>query len=671
MSYWNKSLKRDLLTNRTNTLLADLTSEADKLSDADTAFINLEYQALSNSLSISVIQSIAAKYRTVVDGFMTAADYDMVDCNKLLGYIAEEPEDLSFGELHGQWEVAKQNRDNAESAKNKYIREHSGTKSVWELILDVLTLVTVAINPDPLIVAAYDAAISSYQKEMDALQKKLDHLGEFEDRSGALFAHSVDYRTNATKALADLKDCVSSDGTFKDISYSSALNKLDKLHDQRQEDYLKQWLDKDGNIDMDAVEKFLFQDPDSITMDQYLAFCKLMDQMSDEEMTDMMNRASRIVPYDDYNGGYVEFSVVLQRAADLNGDLWNARYAAAGYPTSGFDDDAMCRAIAIQYASAKMAQMTSDIYVNGDVYKALPVYVKGSKVYFYPCIYNYEATTYGAGSMENGVTEIFKRIISKNEKGFSDHLKAWTAICVSNDTGTYQALIDDASRVMNLLGGADPAWKVTWDKGRDQVRGVVVGKMADKFKEKCADATTNVNIVTITLDLALFYKDMKDEYEKIRNNEIGQKDLTNLSYSLAFYMEKATSITYDGSGENAALQVKNLQVNAGDLQLALAAYNANNGGLDIDINWIYNYDKCTDAQKEAMGKYVAWFHSAKGIEQREAYRNAVSAAYDEIKKNNKEITNPPAYDALTPAQLKEIQKYMKDNSYKVKIKYWQ
>ena len=120
MSYWNKSLKRDLLTNRTNTLLADLTSEADKLSDADTAFINLEYQALSNSLSISVIQSIAAKYRTVVDGFMTAADYDSVDCRTLLGYISEESEDLIFGELHGNWEVAKQDRDNTQSELDTY-----------------------------------------------------------------------------------------------------------------------------------------------------------------------------------------------------------------------------------------------------------------------------------------------------------------------------------------------------------------------------------------------------------------------------------------------------------------------------------------------------------------------------------------------------------------------
>lgn len=670
MSYWDKSLYCEMLTERTNNLLTDLTNEGEKLSVAYTAFGDLENNSISYSPSIYVIRNIAGKYQSVIDGFITAVDYDMVDCNKLLGYISEEPEDLSFGELHGQWEVAKQNRDNEEAAKNKYIRENSGTKTVWEWILDVLTEVTIHITPDELVVANYNRRINNYQKEMDAWQAKLDRLGEFEDRSGKLFANSVDFRTNAIKALSDLKDCVSSDGTFKDIGYSSALNKLNKLHEQRQEDYLKQWLDKDGNIDMDAVEKFLFQDPDSVTMDQYLAFCKLMDQMSDEQMTEMMNRASRIVPNDDCNGAYLEFSVVIQRAADINAELWCARYKAAGYPLSYPDEEAMNRAIAIKYATVKLAEMAPQQYVTDEVYKYLPVYVDGSNVYFYPCIYMFEAQCYGADDYDKGVREIFKKIVANNPKGFSDHLNAWTVITVSNEQGTYQALINDASRVMNLLGGGDSATRVAWDNGRAFVRDQAINIGADIAGEVAEFAGPYLKTYTFALDLAEFFKDMQDERDKIHRNADGQQDLENLSYAIAFYLERGTTISYGGSGENEPMGVENVRVNAGDLQLALAAYNENNGGLDININWLYNYDKCTEAQKEALAKYVEWFHSAKGIEQREAYRNAVSAAYDEIKKNN-DFTNPPAYDALTPAQLKEIQKYMKDNSYPVKIKYWQ
>ena len=272
MSYWNKSLYRDRLTARTNSMLTDLSNEMDKLSAAGTAFRALRYQSKSKSPSISVICGIAEKYQIIIDGFITAADYDAVDCRKLLGYISEEPEDLIFGELYGNWEVAKQNRDNEESAKNKYISDNTYTKTSWEMISGVLTEVTTNVTPDRWVVDGYNQRIQNYQDEMDAWQAKLNRLGEFEDRSGALFVNSAEFRANAINALSELNACLSSDGSFKDNSDSSALDNLAKLHAQRQEEYYNQWLDENGNPDMDAIEAFLSQNPDSITLDQRLAF---------------------------------------------------------------------------------------------------------------------------------------------------------------------------------------------------------------------------------------------------------------------------------------------------------------------------------------------------------------------------------------------------------------
>ena len=152
MSYWNKSLYREMLTARVNSMLTDLTNEVDKLSVAYTAFSNLRYQSISNSPSISVIRSIAEKYQTVIDGFMTAADYDAADCRALLGYIGEEEEDLIFGELHGNWEVAKQNRDNTQSELNTYQRNSTYTTSYtdYDALGNEITI-TEDHYPDPII----------------------------------------------------------------------------------------------------------------------------------------------------------------------------------------------------------------------------------------------------------------------------------------------------------------------------------------------------------------------------------------------------------------------------------------------------------------------------------------------------------------------------------------
>ncbi len=681
MSYWNKSLKRDLLTNRTNTLLADLTSEADKLSDADTAFINLEYQALSNSLSISVIQSIAAKYRTVVDGFMTAADYDMVDCNKLLGYISAEEEDLIFGELYGQWQVAKEKKEKAESDLNNYQRKYSGTVDTITNVVGVLTLCPELIFADENVISRYELLIASYQREMDVYQKKLDRLGEFEDRSSKLFANSVDFRTNAVNALSDLKNCVSSDGTFKDLSYSSALSNLDKLHEQKQKEYYNQWHDSSGNIDMDAVEKFLFQDPNSVSMDQYLAFCKLMDEMSDEQMTDMMNRASRVINDYEINyerPSYIEVSQVLKEAADLNSTIWCAKYALNGYNRSGFDEAAMKRAIAIKYSAYQLEEMadreSSYIDPNGGIYKHLAVYVDGSNVYILPRIFDsdaYAAAYYaGKSGREEGVEAIFKKIIAGDMTNLNTSYLQWTVIGVDNNSDRDYAIDIAVKDIMNQLGGGQDASTYTKDKVKEKIH----DHMTQKALEKLAETYPGVAAFSFGMDLIKFYAELQEEYLKISKNQNGQANLDKDIFYSAFFINNATFITYGGPGYGNPMAFENVQYETGRLRIALAAYNKYNDGLDIDINWIYNYDKCTEAQQEAVAKYVLWFHRAQNGNGDnpgtiKGYDKEFYNAYERMQADGK-IKNPPSMYDLTPAQFREVQRFMEDPNCDINYDLW-
>ncbi len=270
MSYWNKSLHRAMLTARTNSMLSDLLNEIEKLSAADKAFRALRYQSKSKSPSIRVICDIAEKYQTIIEGFITAADYDAVDCRTLLGYISEEPEDLIFGELYGNWEVAKQNRDKEEAAKNTYIREHTGTETTWEWKLGVLTEVTKHITPDQWVIDGYNQRIQSYQNEMDAWQDRLNRLGEFEERSSALFVNSVEFRKNAINALSELNSIISSDGTIKEPGIGSALDNLAKLHPQRQNESYNHSIDEKGkDSQLEELES------------RKEAFQKVLEQISD------------------------------------------------------------------------------------------------------------------------------------------------------------------------------------------------------------------------------------------------------------------------------------------------------------------------------------------------------------------------------------------------------
>ena len=658
MSYWNKSLYRATLATRTANLLTDLTNEKEKLTAANTAFGELAYQSISNSPSVSVIENIALKYRAVVYGFMTAADYDMADCRKLLGYIGAETEDLIFGELHGQWEVAKEKRDKKQAELEKYKRDSTYSVSTTVYICGIPTTVTVDFHPNEYIVLLYKLMIASYQREMDAYQKKLDRLGEFEDKSGALFANSVDFRANATKALSDLKECVSSDGTFKDINYSYALNQLEKLHEQKQNEYLQQWLDKNGDPDWDAIDAFLFQDPDSVTMDQYLAFCKLMDQMSDEQLTELMNHMTKEV-YDLENGSYIEVSKVFQNAADLNATIWSYKYAATGFNPEGFDVDAMERAIAVKYGTDMITELATTkcwtSYIDSEeVYMVLPVFVDGSNVYILPFInrndavnadYYYNQTT----DPENGVKMIYRSILEGTTDDYIFNVPEWTVIKVDDDTSALKVLCDNIDYFIDELGGKAEDWHPGWAFGKE------LGTYAlDFILDK-----VSLGAVSDARDWIQFVIDLEKEYREVLANGDAHADVKSLEIFKAFYIDRVTSVTTQGRDFDST-QFENLRFNSGELQIAIAAYNKYNDGVDIDINWVYNFKNCTPEQKQALAKYLDWYYTGQNVTTDGLvadYRGKVETTYYSILSELRiDISKAPNVAKLTPAQFKEVQK---------------
>ena len=655
MSYWNKSLKRDLLTNRTNTLLADLTSEMEKLSAAELAFGNLAAQALSNSASINVIRSIAFKYKSVVNGFKTAAEYDAIDCRTLLGYIGEEEEDLIFGELYGNWEVAKQNRDNTQSELDTYKRDSTYTTSYTDY--DALgNEITITENhyPDPYVVSCYEQSIDGYQAEMDAWQAKLDRLGEFEDRSGALFTNSASFRTNATTALNELLDCVSENGTFRDAE-SNAVDVLDQLHTQRQEDYYDQWFDESGNPDWDAIDDFLYQDPANVPWDQKVAFCSFMDGLSDEQMTELMNHATR-VNYDSETMTYTnEVSEVMEQVADLNAALWCARYKLADYTVAGFDENAMNRAIAIKYAVKTLKDMAIEEngYMDPIYDKHLVVYVDGSNVYIIPRM-TLDDEYYYSDDPDEGAMLIFQHIIQRDIDFWTNYLEDYTLVSVNNDDTSISQLCDSVGNILIQISGGDPSeFNLAGEIGTEAFY-YLLGKFVD---------VVGFGVVSEFIDFAMFIGDIEDQLSNMTAGQNGIQQIDKIKICDALCLQYFSGASVNGT----LVGAENLQYNIGELQLRLAAYNQNNDRrcYDIDINWILNPGSLTQGQRDAVGNFVYWYHNCQsGVHYIDDFKNDFEEQYDAMK-DDFNITGAPRYDDLNPAQFQEVMNYWEDPNYEV------
>ena len=166
-----------------------------------------------------------------------------------------------------------------------------------------------------------------------------------------------------------------------------------------------------------------------------------------------------------------------------------------------------------------------------------------------------------------------------------------------------------------------------------------------------------------------------DIVEQISNDCTKNKDVQGAKeawdtylYLLAFRCN--AEVKYDDVKNR---KFENIEYDIGDLQLALAAYNEYNeeSAMDVEVDWICQYNSCTQEQREAINSYVEWWHTQKGNVEIEDYKKAFNSTYDDIKSTS-DLTNAPPYDKLTPAQFKEVQNYMADpENYQVDISVWE
>lgn len=160
--------------------------------------------------------------------------------------------------------------------------------------------------------------------------------------------------------------------------------------------------------------------------------------------------------------------------------------------------------------------------------------------------------------------------------------------------------------------------------------------------------------------------------ECMANNDIqGAKDALDMITKLsAFY---CPYVNYDDVKNK---NYNNFEFDVGYLQIAVAAYNEYNdeSAMDVEVDWICHYDTCTKEQLDAIDGYIHWFHNAQnGNGDSEGtikyYQNLVWKKCLEIRQNLN-LEHIPNFHDLTPAQFKEVQKYIKDPSYQVDKSVW-
>lgn len=172
------------------------------------------------------------------------------------------------------------------------------------------------------------------------------------------------------------------------------------------------------------------------------------------------------------------------------------------------------------------------------------------------------------------------------------------------------------------------------------------------------------------------YKEIvKEIYDEcVANKDIeGAKEVLDTDLHLAaFCCGYWTEVKYDDVKNR---NFDNIQYDIGELQMAVAAYNEYNdeAAMDIEVDWICQYNSCTQEQRDAIEGYVEWYHNRQNGNQSETietYKSDVASAYFQLRIENN-ITGGPAYDELTPAQFREVQNYMADPNYQVDKSLWE
>ena len=172
------------------------------------------------------------------------------------------------------------------------------------------------------------------------------------------------------------------------------------------------------------------------------------------------------------------------------------------------------------------------------------------------------------------------------------------------------------------------------------------------------------------------YKDMVMEIfdECVANEDYeGAKEVLDTDIHLAaFCCGWWTEVKYDDVKNR---NFDNIQYDIGELQMAVAAYNEYNdeAAMDVEVDWICQYNSCTQEQRDAIEGYVEWYHNRQnGNKERtiDSYTHDVGVAYNEICIKF-DLEQHVAYDNLSPAQFKEVQNYMADPNYQVDTSLWE
>ena len=184
---------------------------------------------------------------------------------------------------------------------------------------------------------------------------------------------------------------------------------------------------------------------------------------------------------------------------------------------------------------------------------------------------------------------------------------------------------------------------------------------------KASEKVTHVESASLSTIRQEIYDDCLDNKDYDGAKEV----LDTYLHLMAFYCKPYTEVNYDDVKNR---KYENIEYDIGELQIALAAYNEYNdeSAMDVEVDWICQYNLSTQEQQDAIEAYVEWFHTAQNGNYEgtiEKYDDEVGAAYIKILLNF-DLDTTVGHTSLTPAQFREVQKYMKDPNYQVDTSVW-
>lgn len=196
---------------------------------------------------------------------------------------------------------------------------------------------------------------------------------------------------------------------------------------------------------------------------------------------------------------------------------------------------------------------------------------------------------------------------------------------------------------------------------------------AFSFLAGCISKTPNNTTHVESGDLTTIIDEIYNDCVNNKDFEGTKEVLETHKYLLAFCCKHYTEVKYDDVKNR---NYENIEYDIGNLQIAVAAYNEYNeeSAMDVDVDWIYHYNSCTQEQYDAIDAYVDWFghDGQEGFpgERIQDYEAKVASSLNEMR-DKFSLPTDTYFNNLTPAQFKEVQNYMADpENYQVDTSVW-